>query len=110
MKITHADGVIVDTDKLCDVDALLLEESAKLHKLFAKYNRQLLLLGEMKGSDEFNMNKSGTSFFHIMDPNVTVTPEVRDEKYNKYISRIHGFVQTISQGYLGIVRFSSTDQ
>ena len=32
MKIDHASGTSVETDKLPDVDAILMEESQKLHQ------------------------------------------------------------------------------
>jgi hypothetical protein len=102
MEITHCDGTKVDTDKLGDVDALLMEESAKLHKLFAQYNRQLLLVGEMKGleNDSANITGSGTSFIHIAP--LVSTQEVQITQFNKYISRIHSFIYAISRGSLGI--------
>ncbi len=49
MKIKHVDGREVDTDTLSDVDSLLMEKSKELHELFAMYNRQLFLVGEMRG-------------------------------------------------------------
>jgi hypothetical protein len=101
MEITHLDGAKVNTDKLGDVDALLMEESAKLHKLFVQYNRQLLLVGEMKGLENNKTDaKFGTSFFHIAP--LDSTQEVQIKQFTKYISRIHWLIYTISRGSLGI--------
>lgn len=98
MEITHVDGVTVNTNDLADVDALLMEESAKLHKLFAKYNRQLTLIGEMRGS----VNSGGCSFFHLGSSEDS--PETMQQNFGKYMGRLDWFVQTFSHGNYAIAR------
>lgn len=101
MEITHNSGDTVNTDKLSDVDALLMEESKKLYDLFHKYNRQLLLLGEMKSS-EITTKEQGCSFFHVMPK--TATPDEINKGFHMYFWRLDGFLRMISQGKMFIAR------
>ncbi len=103
MEIKHVNGEVVDTDKLSDVDAILMEESKKLHLLFQKYNRQLFLVGEMKGKEEAKFR--GSVFFHIMP----LGPEgstVDVEEYKKaagiYWGRVDAQVRGMTNHQLGI--------
>ena len=101
MKIDHASGTSVETDTLPDVDALLMEESKKLHTLFAQYNRQLFLIGEMKGSDTRTAS-SGCVFFHIGAPGIKDTPEEFGKAINIFWGRADGYIRGMSNGNLGI--------
>lgn len=44
MKINDINGTIIDTDKLNDVDSLIIEESRKLYELCIKYNIPLFMV------------------------------------------------------------------
>lgn len=94
MKIEHVNGCEVDTDILPDVDAMLMEESKKLHETFAKYNRQLCLIGEMKGSND--STKCGCVFFHIGHPKME--KEESAINYDKFMRSIHNFVFGFTNG------------
>lgn len=101
MEINYVNGGSVNTDKLNDVDAILMEESAKLHKLFAQYNRQLVLVGEMKSTEDTSA-EDGCSFFHVgktNDDEQTIRKGV-----NRFMKRIDGFIRTFTQGNLFIVQ------
>lgn len=101
MKITHVDGVTVDTDTLSDIDALLMEESKKLHELYAKYNRQLFLVGEMKNHPD-STAKQGGVFFHVADES---SPEpVIVDAWNSFYWRLNCFIEKMSNGHLFIGR------
>ena len=102
MEITHIDGRTVNTDELADVDAILMEESAKLHKLFAKYNRQLTLVGEMKGGKD---GRGSCCFFHLGQPEDS--PEKMQENFDKYMSRLSWFVSGFSRGHYTIAQIMS---
>ena len=103
MKIEHVTGTSVDTDTLPDVDALLMEESKKLHALFAQYNRQLFLVGEMKARED-RTAQSGCVFFHIGPPEMKDTPEMFGKAMNMFYSRTDGYIRSMSNGQLGIGR------
>lgn len=98
MEIKHLTGGVVDTDKLNDVDAILMEESAKLHKLFSQYNRQLFLIGEMKATKDTS-TEEGCAFFHI-DNKISEDTSVVAKAFNRFIGRIDGFLRTFTRGQL----------
>lgn len=64
MKIDFTDGHCIDTDKLPDADALLLEETNKLRQLYEKYNRQLYLVAEIRAHANYNMDP-GICFYNF---------------------------------------------
>ena len=101
----HNDGTVVDTDKLNDVDALLLEECKKLHLLFVQYNRQLFLVGDMKNGISPETNKNGTIFFHVCPP--TQSSEEISKNWHTYYWRINGFLDKITNGQLYIAQRQS---
>lgn len=104
MEIKHVDGTLIETDNLPDVDALLMEESQKLHALFQKYNRQLFLVGEMKGSPEA-VNRNAV-FFHIMPLNPEdpkkVDPDVYRQSSGVFWGRVDGYIRGMTNHQLGI--------
>lgn len=102
MEINHLTGGGVDTDKLNDVDALLMEESAKLHKLFAQYNRQLFLIGEMKATKDTSAEE-GCAFFHV-DNKMSDDVSVVAKSFNRFVGRIDGFLRTFTRGQLFIAQ------
>lgn len=107
MEINHINGTGVDTDKLSDVDAILMEESAKLHKLFSKYDRQLTLIGEMK-STEGTSSEDGCSFFHIAksdDDELTI-----QKRFDRFVKRMDRFIRKFTHGSLFIAQYPPTEK
>ena len=105
MEIKHCGGTTVETDKLPDVDAMLMEESKKLHETFKKYNRQLFLVGEMKAKEQ-QPSIQGCVFFHIMaedpeDPK-KVDPEIYRKSSSVYWGRVDGYIRGMTNHQLGI--------
>lgn len=104
MEIKHVSGASVETDRLPDVDAILMEESQKLHALFKKYNRQLFLVGEMK-SIEDRKAIQGCVFFHIMpeaeDP-TKIDPTEYRTRSGVYWGRVDGYIRGMTNHQLGI--------
>jgi hypothetical protein len=103
MEIKHVNGNTVDTDKLPDVDALLMEASKELHSLFAKYNRQLFLVGEMKSTED-NPTSNGCMFFHLGALGLEKDPESIQKAAGMYYGRIDGYIRSMSNHTLGIGR------
>jgi hypothetical protein len=103
MKLEHVNGKTVETDKLPDVDALLMEASKGLHELFAKYNRQLFLVGEMKSTED-KPASNGCVFFHLGEPGIDKNPEVMQKAVGLYYGRIDGYIRSMSNHSLGIGR------
>ena len=103
MKLEHVNGKTVDTDKLPDVDAILMEASKELHALFAKYNRQLFLVGEMKSMEDKSA-ACGCSFFHLGAPGIEKDPEALQKAAGMYYGRIDGYIRGMSNHALGIGR------
>lgn len=105
MEIKHCGGTSVETDKLPDVDALLMEESKKLHGLFKQYNRQLFLVGEMKAKEQMPSIR-GCVFFHIMPESPEDPKKVDPEMYGKasgvYWGRVDGYIRGMTNHKLGI--------
>lgn len=104
MEIKHVTGTSVETDKLPDVDALLMEESKKLHTLFKQYNRQLFLVGEMRAKEE-QPTIQGCVFFHVMPENpgnTPVDPEAFQKASGMYWGRVDGYIRAMSNHRLGI--------
>jgi len=101
MNITHVDGHKVDTDKLGDVDAILMEKSKELHALFASYNRQMLIVGEMKFSEKTTSEHGGV-FFHVAKEDSS--EETIRMAYGKYWWRVNGSIMKMTNGELYIAR------
>jgi hypothetical protein len=101
MNIEHVNGTTTDTNTLNDVDAELMEASKNIHALFAKYGRQMLIIGEMKSSD-VTTAEQGCAFFHvgIKDP----TPDEFNKAMHKYLWRLDGFINMISRGEMFLAR------
>lgn len=97
MEIRHLDGSTTNTNELADIDALLMEESKKLHELFAKYNRPMVLIGEMK---PFTNTRGGCVFFHFATEDSTL--EQQQENFDKCIRNVDGFIRSITQNKLCI--------
>ena len=101
MKIEHVTGTSIDTDTLPDVDAILMEKSKELHDLFAKYNRQLFLTGEMKATQN-NTSRSGCVFYHMGSPELKNNPEELNIAIHTFFARLDGHIRGVSAGGLGI--------
>lgn len=105
MEINHIDGSTVNTNNLNDVDAILMEESAKLYKLFSKYNRQLVLLGEMKATEQ-GPSEVGCIFFNV--DSLDCDKEDLPKKVDKFILRVDRFLYQFSNGQLRVARVSES--
>jgi hypothetical protein len=103
MKLEHVSGASVETDKLPDVDALLMEASKGLHELFAKYNRQLFLVGEMKSTED-KPASNGCVFFHVGEMGLQDDKKKFNEALGRYYGRIDGYIRAMSNHSLGIGR------
>jgi|FAXJ01.1.fsa_nt_gi hypothetical protein len=103
MKIEHINGNTVDTDKLPDVDALLMEASKVLHEQFSRYNRQLFLVGEMKSTEDKSA-RNDCVFFHVGVPGSEKQPEEFNKAIGRYYGRIDRYVRMMSDQSLGIGR------
>jgi hypothetical protein len=101
MKITHANGNEVETNVLPDVDAILMEKSKELHELFASYNRQLMLVGEMKPKADIS-SEQGCVFFHVAK--IDAPQEIINEAFGKFWWRLNGFTLNLSNGNLYIAK------
>ena len=78
-----------------------MEKSKELHELFATYNRQLLLVGEMKAKVDMTA-ENGCVFFHVTP--IGSSPEKINESYGKFWWRINGFILGMSNGNLYIAK------
>lgn len=103
MKIEHMDGSVTDTNKLPDLDAILLEESKKLHELFRSHNRQAFIAGDMK------TKKDGVAkecvFFHIAQPlpeGVEPDKEQMSKDLSAFYSRIDRLLRGMTNNQLGV--------
>ena len=106
MKITHVDGEEINTDKFADVDAMLMEKSKELYELFRTYDRQLLLVGEMKGSENTS-SLNGCVFFHVAK--IDSSPEELKNAYRKFWWRSNGYIHGMSGGNLYIANHDKTE-
>lgn len=89
----------IDTDKLSDVDALLLEECKKLQELFIKYNRQLYISGEIK-ADESHTAKEGVNFIHVFHGEHS--DEEKRRLFIEFYQRLHWGLSNQSNGEIGL--------
>ncbi len=101
MKIKHTDNTITDTDKLNDLDSLLLEEIAKIHELFAKHKRQVMIVAEIHRNSAKN-DYDGCSFFHIANEKNDEYPKLCD----KFLGRIDRFLKSFSNNQLFIAHIN----
>jgi len=61
MKITNADGSITDTDKMSDVDSMLVEKAEELRNICVTANRELFLTVECTKNNATFWNFRGAS-------------------------------------------------
>lgn len=101
MKIDHISGTSVETNNLPDADAILMEESKKLHELFIKYNRQVILVGEMMAKEGLS-STNGCVFYHVGNSELRKTPELFQAAVNSFYGRLDGFVRSLTRNTLGI--------
>lgn len=99
MIIKNADGRIIDTDTLPDVNAMIAEKCEELRILCCNEKRQLVIVVDSRGNEDGHLS----TFWNIKgrkyndnDQN-TIT-----RSYNQIISMLNGFISTISNGNLGI--------
>jgi len=88
MKISHYDGSVSDTDKMNDVDALLVEKMKELHELHVKYGKQVVILSASGG-------KYGSCHFHMIDEDKKHTEEAKNA-FDSFMNRLDWFVLTFT--------------
>ena len=102
MIIKHIDGSEVDTDKLSDIDAQILEKTEELRKLCESANRIFLLQIDTKG------NQRLTSFW-----NYKSTPEINKEMLSMAFAKIanatHSYFMMCSNGDIGVYPTHAVD-
>lgn len=112
MIIEHVPGLSykekTDTDKLPDVDAMILEKSEELRQLCCDAKRQCVILVDAKGLE----NGSATHFWNMRikddsDPN---DKDYVSKIYNNILTMVNTFVITFSRGDLEIHRKEKEQQ
>ena len=102
MIIKHTDGVEVDTEKLPDIDALILERAEELRKLCESANRIFLLQIDTRG------NQRLTSFWNLKSG-----PDIHDamasESFSKIAKGIHNYFMNSTNGNLGLYPTHAVD-
>jgi hypothetical protein len=107
MKITHTDGKVTETDKLPDVDAMILEKSEEFRNLCLDTKRQFVLLVDYKGGE----NGKSLSFWNLkMKDTDTENPESMNKAYNNFFDIINNFISGFTKGYLFLGRRANNEK
>ena len=101
MIITHTDGVEVDTDKLPDIDAQILEKTEELRKLCESTNRLFLLHVDVRG------NKQMTVFWNYK--NGPVNEETMKENFTVICGAAHTYFMRTTNNQLGLFPVHAVD-
>ena len=105
MKINHIDGEVTDTDKLSDIQALILEKSEELRVLCCNEKIQMLLLVDIKKSVMVDDKKFAcvSSFWNIKTKEWDNNPEKEFPRaYQKFFYIVNEFIRSLSNGRLHI--------
>lgn len=103
MKLKHVDGMEVDTDKLKDIDALLLEKAEELRQIASKANRVCYIAIDGNGDGGL------TNFWNLKSKD---KPNSEDyyESINSLFRIMHRFVDASTRGTCGIYPNSMIDK
>ena len=104
MKITHVNGVEVDTDKEADVAAEILEASESLRKLCFKYKRQFFLVADPRDDGH------SVSFWSVESGALLVRREKKEEagieEVRALFTKVDMAVRAMSGGNLTLTNVS----
>jgi hypothetical protein len=103
MKIHHIQGSrnpSTDTNKLPDIEALILEKSEELRKLCNEAKRQCLIVVDAKGKED----KTAFSFWNIQmrDGDPLNNQEDHARAFNNLFGCIHQYTMTMTHGQVGL--------
>lgn len=101
MIIKHTDGVEIDTDKLPDIDAQILEKTEELRKLCESTNRLLLLHVDVRG------NKQMTVYWNFK--NGPVNDETMKENFSVISRTTHNYFMRVTNNQLGLFPVYAVD-
>jgi len=106
MIIEHIAGKKTDTDKLSDVQAMIMEKCEELRTLCCNENRQLVILVDAKGRED----GIPLTFWNFKTKDYNVDDvEVTNKAYNTLIHMIHLFLMTISNKELGVSKMEKSE-
>jgi hypothetical protein len=89
-----------DTEKLPDVEALILEKSEELRLICSNARRQCLIMVDAKGEE----NGVGTSFWSfLMKKGDFQNPEDKNRFMTNFINMINAFLFRLSEGHFRIL-------
>ena len=100
MIVKHITGNETDTDKLPDVEAMILEKAEELRKICFDNNRQCVILTDSKGM----RNGGFTSFWNlkeaeaIVDGNGKWDPKQHQDSFNHILWGVNVFVLGLTNG------------
>jgi hypothetical protein len=102
MIIKHIDGTEVDTDKLPDIDAQIIEKTEELRRLCESSNRIFLLHIDTRG------NKKLTSFWNLKNGS-NPNPEMMNESFRCLANHTHKYFMMTTSDSLGVYPTSAID-
>ena len=102
MIIKHIDGTEVDTDKLPDIDAQILEKTEELRRLCESANRIFLLQIDTKGKQQL------TSFWNLKSDSNT-NDEMASKSFAKLAKAAHSYFMMCSSGTIGLFPTDAVD-
>ena len=102
MIIKHVDGTEVDTDKLPDIDAQILEKTEELRKLCESANRIFLLQIDTKGGQRL------ATFWNYKSGN-EVNEEMAMISFAKIVNATHNYFMMCSNRNIGVYPTHAVD-
>lgn len=102
MKITHITGDVVDTDKLNDIDAAILEKTEELRTFCTTANRPFLCFVDCK-----KPNETLTTFWNFKT-DTNPSQEQINLAYEKIFKSINSYLHFVTDGRLGIMRLPNS--
>lgn len=110
--VPDAKTPVTDTDKLPDVEAMIMEQAEALRQLCFNACRQMILVVDAKGEGTGN----GCQFWNLKMPEmegvvdgekISNNTEDRNKAYQNIFTMAHQFVMNLSQGKIGVVNLEN---
>ncbi len=108
--VPQADHPETDTDKLADVEAMILEKSEELRKLCFDTSRQMILVVDVRGSEDgrgfqfWNMKMKSKEMQDIPDgEKIKNDSEEKNRAYQNILSLADQFVGGLTQGKVRVL-------
>jgi hypothetical protein len=108
--VPHSEKHVTDTDKLADVEAMILEKAEELRKLCFETSRQAIILVDAKGMENgggyqfWNMKLKSPELKDVKDgEQIKSNTDEKNRAYDNILQMANQFTMTLTSGQVGVV-------